>query len=545
MKESTLQNKIFPVIGDRYEMTDEKSFIEKFKYGVHVNLFHRNQVGTKYLGSLIKTKSKRAIICNWYCESIEDAKWHWDDFKRSYLTPLDVFDNIHIGQIMWCTYVGCRKFFQSGGALKKHQKSCIFRETKKIKVVYKQILQSHLSDGEKLLQDLGFNYQSKYFVCFDIETVTRKCYNFDNPQQIISIGCQASWRKSCFLIHRDNSNVSSGQKLVKEFIKHLDELHKEFLSFLPLEEMQRKLEEIASLNFATQSEKKAAENTLNGLKRLKIFSFNGERYDNVCLYPYLIALFGESDEITNVIKRGSGNFHKISTLCYSPICLGVMSISTAKYIFLDVINFVGGMTLKQFGINYVGHEITKGIFPHRHFGSIEEIRKCKEFPPYDSFQSDLVPLADIYRDEYLEFKKSLKQDDDDPFENITIFHTSIQEYIDSKNEFEYKLDSNQWFSFLDYLSEYCMLDVQLLSEGFSNYIEMFMDEFNISPLDSISMPSLAYRLMLKQYGNNCASMFSFSSKFGFLNELLREKSLMGGFVGESSFIRKLKISNSF
>ena len=306
MKESILQNQIFPVIGDRYEMTDEKSFIEKFKYGVHVNLFHRNHNGTKYLGSLIKTKSKEAIVCNWYCESIDDAKWHWDDFQRSFLTPLDIFESIRVGKIFWCTFLGCKKFFQSGAALKYHQQSCIFRESKKVKIIYKQTLQSHLSDGEKLLQDLDFKYQTKMFVCFDIEAVTRKCYDFDNPQQIITIGCRASWRQSCVLFHRQDSRVSSGQKLVNQFISHLEELHKEFMSFLPIAEMKSKIEEISTLNFASQKEKKAAENTLNGLNRLKIFSFNGERYDNVCLYPYLVALFGERNQSTNVIKRGSG-----------------------------------------------------------------------------------------------------------------------------------------------------------------------------------------------------------------------------------------------
>ena len=209
-----------------------------------------------------------------------------------------------------------------------------------------------------------------------------------------------------------------------------------------------------------------------------------------------------------------------------------MSFSTDKFIFLDVINFVGGMSLKQFGLNYVGREITKGIFPHREFGSIEEIRNCKIFPPYNSFRSDLAPTSDTYRQEYLDFKAKLNPKDFDPFEDVTIFHTSIKEYMDSKDEFEMKLNDGQWLSFLDYLSEYCMLDVDLLCEGFSNYIHMFMDEFKISPLDSISMPSLAYRIMLKKYSNECASMFSFSSKYGFINDLLRSKSLMGGFVGK-------------
>ena len=292
-------------------MTHEKSLVDKFQLGVHVNLFHRTNSSTKYLGSLIKTKTKKAIICDWYCDSIEDAKWHWDDFQRSYLTPLDIFENIHIGKIFWCSFVGCRKWFQSNATYKHHQQSCIFRETKKIKVIYKQVLQSHLSEGEQLLKDIGFDYQSQHFVAFDIEAVTQKCFSFDNPQQIITIGCRPSWRESCKIFHRENSSASSGQKFIKQFLSYLEELYKEFLSFLPLTDVESKMEQIASLNFATQGAKKAAEHTLKGFKRLKIFSFNGERYDNVCLYPYLVALFGEMNQTTNVIKRGSGKILRL------------------------------------------------------------------------------------------------------------------------------------------------------------------------------------------------------------------------------------------
>ena len=91
------------MIGERYEMTEEKTFFQNFKYGLHVNLFQRNSSGTKYLGSLFKTKAKEAIICDWYSESIDEAKWHWDDFNRSYLTPLDVFESITIRKIFWCS----------------------------------------------------------------------------------------------------------------------------------------------------------------------------------------------------------------------------------------------------------------------------------------------------------------------------------------------------------------------------------------------------------------------------------------------------------
>ena len=167
-------------------------------------------------------------------------------------------------------------------------------------------MQSHLSEGEQLLKDIEFEFRTQHFVAFDIEAVTQKCYNFDNPQQIISIGCRASWRKSGEIFHRENSFASSGQKLVKEFINYLDKLHMEFLSFLPLAEVEAKMELITKLNFASEGAKRAAENTLKGLKRLKIFSFKGERYDSVCLYPYLVALFGENNQTSNVIKRGSG-----------------------------------------------------------------------------------------------------------------------------------------------------------------------------------------------------------------------------------------------
>ena len=91
------------------------------------------------------------------------------------------------------------------------------------------------------------------------------------------------------------------------------------------------------------------------------------------------------------------------------------------------------------------------------------------------------------------------------------------------------------------MSKYCLIDVDVLMVGMKNYIDEFIEEFHISPIDSISMPSLAARIMWRSYDKTAPSIFSFSAKYGFLNEKIREKALLGGYVGKSKIIAVLNL----
>ena len=75
-------------------------------------------------------------------------------------------------------------------------------------------------------------------------------------------------------------------------------------------------------------------------------------------------------------------------------------------------------------------------------------------------------------------------------------------------------------------------DVDVLLYGMTKYIDEFVNEFQISPIDSISMPALAAKIMWRSYSKTAPSIFSFSQKYGFLNDEIRKRALLGGYVGE-------------
>ena len=525
-----MQN-IYPTIGHELAFNDERKFVKAFGVGFSVNLWIKNSTTVKLLHTLYKSKNQKSISLNWYADTESEVRYHWDfeneKYTRSYITPLDEFQ-CSIKTIYWCRNNGCWRQFQCPSEHKTHLESCRFRPKQK-NISYKQKRMNEYDDGEALLKDLGFSYTSKMFVSYDIECVTNSSGSDNNilPQQICSIGCRASWKDAGRIFHRRDSNPSSAMKLVKEFVGHLHDLQREFTETLPLDEISDKLKSLDKLNFATQYEKDQAHRVIDNLKRLKILAFNGERYDCVQLYPFLVVLFGERNEETSVIKRGSG----------------IMSFTSEKLCFLDVINFCGHMSLKQFGKNYGGIEVEKGIFPHRCFESIEEMRKCVKFPPYDEFKSDLNPPNndDLKKnfDEYRKYKSNLYIEfEDDLFAEISPdgFHTSVDQYLLNLKEFETKILNNEWNSFVDYTTKYCLLDVDVLMSGMTKYINIFIDEFQISPIDSISMPALASKIMWRSYSKSAPSIYSFSEKFGFLNKEIRERALLGGYVGKSIII---------
>lgn len=112
------------------------------------------------------------------------------------------------------------------------------------------------------------------------------------------------------------------------------------------------------------------------------------------------------------------------------------------------------------------------------------------------------------------------------------YHTNIDAYLASKIDFMTRISSGEWESFEDYLKFYNNMDVNILDEGIANYIEIFKSEFNVSPLSSMSMPSMASRLAFSMYDPNLTSIFTFSSKWGWLNADFRSKGLNGGLTGK-------------
>ena len=113
-----------------------------------------------------------------------------------------------------------------------------------------------------------------------------------------------------------------------------------------------------------------------------------------------------------------------------------------------------------------------------------------------------------------------------------IFHTDVHAYVESKKDFMYRQSQNEWHSFVDYLVHYNNLDVSLLNEGTRKYCQIFQDEFGLSPLQSMSMPSMASKLAFSSYNKKLNSIFTFSQAWGEINSDFRTFGLQGGLTGD-------------
>ena len=113
-----------------------------------------------------------------------------------------------------------------------------------------------------------------------------------------------------------------------------------------------------------------------------------------------------------------------------------------------------------------------------------------------------------------------------------IFHTDVHAYVESKKDFMSRQSQNEWHSFEDYLVHYNNLDVSLLNEGTRKYCQIFQDEFGLSPLQSMSMPSMASKLAFSSYNKKLTSIFTFSQAWGEINSDFRTFGLQGGLTGD-------------
>ena len=112
-----------------------------------------------------------------------------------------------------------------------------------------------------------------------------------------------------------------------------------------------------------------------------------------------------------------------------------------------------------------------------------------------------------------------------------IFHTDVHAYVESKKDFMSRQSKNEWRTFQDYLVFYNNLDVSLLNEGTRKYIQIFQDGFGVSPLQSMSMPSMASKLAFSSYNKKLTSIFTFSQTWGKINSDFRTYGLQGGLTG--------------
>ena len=396
---------------------------------------------------------------------------------------------------------------------------------------------------------LDANFQPRFFVSYDIETLADK--NMDlrsasattelNCQRLLSIALTKNFgdKRSVALI-REEITENGYYDLLLQFKQNLFSIHDEFRASIPIKIWDSINEIKAKILHHRQTDEKLSVPEFDELTKclyflqkmtcLPVVGFNSEHFDLPILLPGILKIWGMKK--VGVIKRGCG----------------IMSMELSPFLFLDVRNFIAGSNLINFGKTWNANA-EKSIFPYEFFNSLDQLNNAFDWPPYDSFKSSLrlVKQTDFieklkeslvrYEPKLRSFGYTISIFLEKQFNVSTIDevgHDKIHwlcpdEYIENFLGYLKLRHDGKIKNMSDYLLHYNIKDTELLSEGFTNYCDKFIETFNISPLNYLSLPAMAETVMWRNYDCENNKAYSFSDQYGHISELIREN-LQGGLV---------------
>ena len=207
-----------------------------------------------------------------------------------------------------------------------------------------------------------------------------------------------------------------------------------------------------------------------------------------------------------------------------------------------------------------GAQAEKSCFPYELFNDISELENTVTWPGIAAFKSSLSKTKFTYneielRDFYTLVMNEINCNEDTYFRMLKLsnrvesfshlseqeYPTCLKTYIKSWIYYVKQYDAGLMTSMKDYLIYYNCIDTEVLCDGFQNYVDSFIRNFQISPVGYLTLPGLSEKVMWKQYDKTEASPYSFSNKFGHINEIIRG-SLIGGL--STVFKRHVEIGES-
>ena len=426
--------------------------------------------------------------------------------------------------------------------LRKHEKSC----SDQTKFQYKEREFGNPRDIEQELIDLGViekDTQLYKVVTFDIETLLSQekfqfGQTFVNGREIIcSIGYYLSESENHVFVST-GSTKESGTKIVEEFLQKMIELQESHYANIP-EKIKKYFELLCeklkdkSLNVSEKEKLFGQRNFIREIFKLNLIGFNSSRFDLPVLFEYMLE-FCEASKLTT-IKKGNSFF----SLEYKNIC------------FRDASNYIPGASLAKFCKTFNVKE-PKSIFPYEFYKNIDEMQ-TKNYPPNSAF---FTSLSEVDKSNFISELKSLfnnfiefadmisffdlkgvdhygdlwvfpKLNDSEKLKILDSLEISPKKYYDAKTEFQNKLESGVWSSFLDVLIFYNLSDCRILHKALENYDKTMLECFNVRLLSKVSLPALSESILWKNFSSEYGSVFSVGEKFGHINQKIRA-GLLGG-----------------
>ena len=497
-------------------------------------------------------------------------------FNRDIITLSDNF-RLHDELItdFICPYEYCEFSSKDKANFDKHVFSC----TNTTRIDYTQEKMTDKSKVRDFLIENNFldsQFQNKNFMVFDIESFGTKDSARDisdstavlSEQKIVTVAFSRNFGSPCnrtVCFKRESFSHDDYLKFFRKIGFFLKQSCLEYFRSLPssilesITKLELKVKEFQrqskadepSANFDENFSRKdyfLMKSGLTYLKKLlvcKIYGFNSEKYDLPIFIPGLLSIWDLKPNQISCIKRGTG------------LMSVKLEVDGQEFQFDDARLYTAGGSLSDFGDTF-GSETTKGTFCYEYFQSIHEAKMCTEWPELEHFKSSLsFPVTSIIEKFHSAFeyasshmnitaqnfleKMSISPEaydsPSDPFELPTAIDFEkcnfqsqtldpiiyIKGYISYMELKELNLISNMF----DYLAFYNKDDVRILQSALTKYAELFIQNLDINPLDFISLPGLAERVMWTKYDNKIGAPYSID-RANLVEEI--RKSRTGGIV---------------
>lgn len=380
----------------------------------------------------------------------------------------------------------CRYTFGKERDLKIHEKNCVTEEEARKNP---KIIQKEFGPSDRLLNkaiNLGLiskRPSNSDFCFFDIECVLPKCDIQNKKSKIVSSHKIVSIAANSFINNKHNQMVwvvkDSSFEAETEIINHfLQFCYKEKTKMKICHELEiaiKKLKEMTKRlhnEYLDKDEVFELKSFLEAFTDMSVFGYNNAKYDNNIIFEHMVKCFDIDKFETKTIKllkKGTRYF----------------SIKFQGLHFKDLLNFTCPTSLDKYLRTWTNN-FQKLVYPYELFDTVEQIRACVKFPSLLDFYSTIS--GDVDKVVYEKCKNEFERRMDLPCDNI-----------------------EKWVSFECYLKYYNMSDVYPASCGLIRQFETYFDNFGISPMQFLGLPSFAKAAMFKLYDPSCPNIFSFPS----------------------------------
>ena len=540
-----------------FDLFDERSFAQRFNFGFEIYVVDARFCQVKKEVVTCQKQIHKSVKRNRFMTLEYVGDWNSDKDQifstdRFILRQSKDFEKFSCPND-WCHYNTTK--IQDYNI---HINSCSNQTTVKYKRIC--LVDEDAKSYLKRRKLLPADYENFNFVSFDIETLslpqhrqTGEYTTCIGKHQLVSIALTSNFgeeRDTVFM--RSDFSEASLNHLMSEFWGHLKNLQIAHLNSLP-KEIDIALETIeherAGQHPFENGKLYSAKRYLHNLRKLKVVSFNGERYDLPIIFPALLKFLNIKKSTSkstplDVVKRGNG----------------MMSLDHCGIKFSDVRNFFPYGSLDQMG-KIFQVEVHKLAFPYEAYTTIGELEEATDWPPYSAFHSSLSQFNDVsninekLHQAFVKAEQFFNMTCHDFFEQLDVFDAFVNYRpcttfpldlrLSDKAESVFNLDPilyvESWIKFEelkilgevqnmgDYLKHYNLCDTKVTTSAFEKMVKLFSDKFGENLLEYPSLPGVAYQVLWNHFSIKVNKPYTIGEQFGWISKAIRE-AILGGLV---------------